>query len=284
MTKTFAQVQKPGYTPAALPRRGTAAQPTLRPAAAGAGRDLSQVPTHTAGLSMGPKGSAFEAEAEAAAATLTEGARWDAAGGERASSATQHTAQGAAGLVQRQEDTKPKTDQEKYAEAGKKLGEAFLKTEVGKGIKDRAEQLGKDFLATLPGKIITGAAAAGALTALAAKNSELPAQLPDIPLDVVAPGLSVKITYEGPVRNPTAASISFTYDLGEASKAGQKSRPDRIREIPGRDGPHCRRSGQISRGTEDSRREKERRRIHGRLLAQQGQRPAQPAELAGVET
>ncbi len=45
----------------------------------------------------------------------------------------------------------------------------------------------------------------------------LPMQLPEIPLDILTPGLKMKLTYEGPVQKPTAASISFTYTIGAGS-------------------------------------------------------------------
>lgn len=122
--------------------------------------------------------------------------------------------------VQREEENKPKTDEEKYLEAAKKVGEAFLETETGKKLKERVEQdplvkgakeTGEAFIGTLPGKIITGAAAVGAVTALAATHKELPMQVPEIPLDRLTPGLKMKITWEGPVDNPSKAMISFSY-------------------------------------------------------------------------
>lgn len=129
--------------------------------------------------------------------------------------------------LQRQEqgksgESKQPSDDEKYKEAAKKVGEAFLETEVGKNLKSEAERLGKAFLATLPGKIITGTAAAGAVSYLFAKNAELPVQIPSIPLDFLAPGLSVELTYEGPVRSPTKAMITFSYSLGGGAKASEK--------------------------------------------------------------
>ncbi len=124
--------------------------------------------------------------------------------------------------VQRDDTGKPPSETEKYADAAKKVGEAFLETDVGKGLKDKATTLGKDFIATLPGQIIAGTAAAGAVTAIVAKNKELPIGLPEIPLDALAPGLKMQITYEGPVRSPTKAAISFTYTFGGGEDAGKK--------------------------------------------------------------
>ena len=124
--------------------------------------------------------------------------------------------------IQRQE-TKEATNDEKYKEAAKKAGEAFLETPIGKRITDKAKKLGENFIATLAGKIITGAVAAGAVSAIVAKNAELPIQVPEIPLDKITPGLSVKITYKGPVQNPTDASIAFIYRFGREKESSKKS-------------------------------------------------------------
>jgi hypothetical protein len=124
-------------------------------------------------------------------------------------------------LAQVQRDNgEPKSEEEKYKEAAQKVGEAFLQTDVGKKLKEQAEQdplvkgakeAGESFIGTLPGKVITGAAAVGTVSALAATHKELPAQIPEIPLDKITPGLKVKIAYEGPVDQPTKAMITFSY-------------------------------------------------------------------------
>jgi len=126
--------------------------------------------------------------------------------------------------VQRDDKGKPKSDSGQYADAGKKIGEAFLETNVGKNLKEKATKLGKDFISTLPGQIIAGSVAAGAVTAIVAKNKELPIGIPEIPLDALAPGLKMQITYEGPVRSPTKAALSFTYAPG-GGDSGQKKPP-----------------------------------------------------------
>lgn len=74
-----------------------------------------------------------------------------------------------------------------------------------------AKDAGESFIGTLPGKVITGAAAVGAVATLAATHKELPAQIPEIPLDRITPGLKVQIAYEGPVDKPTKAMITFSY-------------------------------------------------------------------------
>ena len=90
---------------------------------------------------------------------------------------------------------------------GKDLAERVEQDKLVKG----ATKAGTRFIGTLPGKIITGAATAGAVATLAATHKELPAQIPEIPLDVLTPGLSIEITYKGPVDKPTEAMITFKY-------------------------------------------------------------------------
>ena len=101
-----------------------------------------------------------------------------------------------------------------YNEAAGKLGEAFLKTKVGKQLVEAAERLGKDFISTLPGKIITGAAAVAAVGELAREHKALPAQPPAVPLDFIAYGAEGRGAYRGTDRHPSGASISFSMPLG----------------------------------------------------------------------
>ena len=118
---------------------------------------------------------------------------------------------------------KPKTEEEKYKEAAKKVGEAFLKTPPGKEIEKKAEELGDAFISTLPGKVITGAAVAGAVATLAATHRELPIGIPEIPLDKIKPGLKMKITYEGPVDKPSKVMVGFSFQFGGGKASGKKS-------------------------------------------------------------
>lgn len=170
------------------------------------------------GLRVNKPSDAFEVEADRVADTVSRGGRvvnWslsrlDADGIQRDS----------AGAPTSVPTTAPKPNN--YEEGLGKLGEAFLKTDVGKQITDAAKKDplvkgAESFVDTLPGKIIVGAAATGAVSALAATHTPLPAQIPSIPLDSVKPGLSVKITYEGPVDRPTKATISFSYTPKSAS-------------------------------------------------------------------
>ena len=134
--------------------------------------------------------------------------------------------------LQRQEAPKEKTNEEKYQEGLAKMGEAFLQTPLGKALLEKIRQdtlvkgvtnLGQDFISTWPGKIVTGAAATGAVAALAATHKELPVQIPEIPLDALTPGLSVRLTYKGPVDQPTEAMITFKYtEQVPKSRSGQR--------------------------------------------------------------
>ena len=157
---------------------------------------------------------AYEREADRAAEAVVSGS---AAGRPPAISA------GAIPLLQREDKkTGQKSDEEQYKEAAQKAGEAFLKTAPGKEIVEKAEQLGEAFISTLPGKVITGTAVAGAVTALAATHRELPIGIPEISLDAVKPGLKMKITYEGPVDNPTKVTATFSLPLGGEGRSTKK--------------------------------------------------------------
>lgn len=119
-----------------------------------------------------------------------------------------------------------------YKDAAGKLGEAFLQTDVGKKLKDAASKDplvkgAEDFVGTLPGKIVVGAAATAAVSTLAATHKALPVQIPEIPLDAVHPGLKVKLTYEGAVDHPTKAMITFSFTPGGDKKKKEPSATQR---------------------------------------------------------
>ena len=157
------------------------------------------------GLRIGEAGDVFEREADRVADAVSSGVRLPAWSLAKVGSAR----------VQRQE-APPGSQPNNYKEGGQKLAEAFLKTSVGEQLKkaaldDPLVKGAEDFVATLPGKIIAGAAATGVVAALAATHNALPMQIPEIPLDGIRPGLAVKITYEGPVDHPTKAMITFSY-------------------------------------------------------------------------
>ena len=121
---------------------------------------------------------------------------------------------------------KEKTEEEKYKEAAKKVGEAFLKTPPGKEIEEKSKELGDAFISTLPGKVITGAAVAGAVATLAATHKELPIGIPEIPLDRIRPGLKMKISYEGPVDKPTKVMATFSFSFGAGGGKKREKKPN----------------------------------------------------------
>ncbi len=163
-------------------------------------------------LAVNQPGDRYEQEADRVAAAVVGGA-----GPRRLSISSLGN-----GAVQREGPPKPKSDEEKYKEAAKKVGEAFLETPPGKEITKKAEELGDAFISTLPGKIITGAAVTGAIATLAATHKELPIGIPEIPLDKIRPGLKMKITYEGPVDKPTKVVATFSIPLGREKARDKK--------------------------------------------------------------
>ena len=166
-------------------------------------------------LAINQPGDRYEEEADRVAAAIVDG-------GVRQRAAISSLGGGA---VQREDPPKPKSQKEKYKEAAKKAGEAFLKTPPGKEIEKKAEELGDAFISTLPGKIITGTALAGAIATLAATHKELPIGIPEIPLDKIKPGLKMKITYEGPVDKPTKVMAGFSFKFGGGKSHGKKHGP-----------------------------------------------------------
>jgi hypothetical protein len=131
--------------------------------------------------------------------------------------------------VHRQEAPKPKSEDEKYKEAALKAGEAALATKEGKALKEQvlADPLVKtvtDAVSTSPGKVVAGAAIVGGVGALAATGKPLPFQAPPIPLDRITPGLSAKVTVEGPLIAPTFVGLTLTYkEQGPKTKAKSDS-------------------------------------------------------------
>jgi Domain of unknown function (DUF4157) len=163
-------------------------------------------------LAISQPGDEYEQEADRVAETVMQGHP----------GAMPAVTRSAPPILQRQAEIKPKSEDEKYAAAAEKVGEAFLETDLGKKLKAEAARLGKAFIGSLAGKIITGAAAVGTVTTLAATHGELPIQVPEIPLDALMPGMKVKLTYKGPVDRPTEAAISFSFTLGAGKEAEKK--------------------------------------------------------------
>jgi hypothetical protein len=125
-------------------------------------------------------------------------------------------------------DTSPSTA-DKLKTAPQKTSDALRQTKAGKQLEDEAAQLGKNFVSTLEGKVIATAVAGGVLTSLIAADSELPVQLPEIPLDWIAPGLKGKLTYEGKVRTPSKVFLTLTFTPGRGAKKPAQSDSDKFR-------------------------------------------------------
>ena len=187
----------------------------------------------TDGLAIRAPGDAHEREADKVAKTVSAGGQvrgWS-------------IARLGMGEVQRQpvpgqdSASQPSPQPDNYKEGAEKIGEAFLKTDVGRKLMqavtdDPLVKAGESFLSSLPGKIITGVAAVGTVAGLAAEHKGLPIQIPAIPLDKVRPelkGVSVKITYEGPVDRPSKAMIVFSYTPGGDKKKHAQTDTDRTR-------------------------------------------------------
>ena len=129
--------------------------------------------------------------------------------------------------VHRDEKGKP-SDEDKLKEAAKKTGEAVLETEAGKKLQEKVKETplvkgATDFLGTTTGKVVAGGAIAAGVGGLAAAKQPLPFQAPDIPLDKITPGLSAKVTVEGPLNAPTFVGLSLSYK--EQVKGGGKGGP-----------------------------------------------------------
>jgi hypothetical protein len=128
------------------------------------------------------------------------------------------------GALQREEPkTPPKPDN--YDEAISKILDALKKTPVAKELQAKAAEMGKDFISSVEGKVIAGSALGGALAAIIATNSKLPMQIPEFPLDFIAPGLKAKITWEGPAQSPTNAGLVLTTKSGVSVGASYTKTP-----------------------------------------------------------
>lgn len=166
----------------------------------------SKVNVASNGLRVSRPGDSFELEAERVAETVSSGRRipgWS-------------IATSGFGGIQRQSappDQQPAPQPNSYGDILSKLADAFLKTKAGQdAVKlvtgDPLVKASTDFVSTPGGVVVAGAAAGGVISALAAAHKPLPAQIPQLPLDFVYPGLKVKITYQGPVDRPTLAKAT----------------------------------------------------------------------------
>jgi hypothetical protein len=106
-----------------------------------------------------------------------------------------------------------------------KVAEALLATPAGKKALDSVTSV----LTSPAGLVITGSTAIGIFSALGKAGKPLPAQLPAIPLDFIRPGLTVKLTWNGPVNQPTDGSISISYSPKAAEKNPTQSATEKQR-------------------------------------------------------
>src|SRR6187402_889869 len=200
--------------------------------------DTASSKSSASSLRVGPAHDSYEQEADRVADHITSGGNlgsWSLSKVDMSSlsAPVQRDSATAADVKANdpQSSPSPGPKPDNYDEAAKKIGEALLKTDAVKKIADEAKKQpivkgAEAFIDTLPGKIITGAAAVGAVSALAATHTPLPFQIPEIPLDVIKPGLSANITYEGPVDHPTKATISFSF----TAKSDDKKAKERAAE------------------------------------------------------
>lgn len=127
-------------------------------------------------------------------------------------------------LLQRQEAPPEKPREERATEvAGGPEPESPGK--LGKELLDRLE---KALLPDTGSKVAAAAMAAGTLGALAANHEKLPMPIP-IPLDAIAPGLSVKIGVNGPLDAPTGVMFNFNYKAPASGRAGQPTASEAYR-------------------------------------------------------
>ncbi len=176
-------------------------------------------------LRVNRPGDAHEVEAERVAERV--------ASGERIASWSLKTV--GTGAVQRDPDraagAQPATPtkQPSASDIAGKAAEALLATKEGQAAvaaikKDPVVKSTSDFFATPAGIVIAGTAASAVVTGLALEHKPLPLQLPKIPLDFVHPGLSMRLSYQGPVDRPSAASLTLSF-TPKASKERDK-KPD----------------------------------------------------------
>ena len=132
--------------------------------------------------------------------------------GEWSFSTTPPTAPG--GVLRQEGGAKPEDEKKEAAKAASK---AALETDPGKRLKaqvlaDPTVQKLQAAVTTTPGLVVTGLIAGGGVVALGAAGKALPFQPPAIPLDSIKPGLSAKVTYQGPVNAPTQVGLTLTFE------------------------------------------------------------------------
>jgi hypothetical protein len=191
--------------------------------------------TWPSGLKVSEPGDVYEREADHVANSVLDDHRipgWSIA--KVGFGSVQRQTASAPGSANQQS---PSPQPNNYKEGGEKLVEAFMQTDTGKKLTDAvtSDPLVKgaeDVVSSLPGKIITGAAAVGTVAGLAAAHKGLPIQIPEIPLEKARPelkGVKVKITYEGPVDRPTKAMITFSYTPQGEKKKDKQTESEKYR-------------------------------------------------------
>jgi hypothetical protein len=226
-------------------------------------------------LAINEPGDAFEQEADRLAASVVHGKGTTPVAGVRRTPSS----------LRRQDPPKEKSNEEKMKEGAQKVGEAFLETPLGKDLKERAAAEGEKFLSTLPGKIVAGAAAAGALTGIIASNSELPVGIPEIPLDVIHPGLKMKITYEGPVQQPTNVAIAFSGTFGASPAPPAKTAPARSEQYRAETAAMAADQERFRQGLKSSQeRRAEDKQLWGAFWSMRAQDPLNPLRLPRLES
>jgi|GEM_PF-2602742 len=188
---------------------------------------VSKTSVGSSGLRVNRPGDAYEVEADRVADAVSSGGR--ISGWSLASSGL--------GQIQRQSappggspSPQPVAQSTSPGDILAKLAEAFIATKAGKALlamiqRDPLVKDATDFVTTPAGIVVAGSAAIGTVSALAAAHQPLPLQIPKIPLDILYPGLEVKIDYQGPVNHPTAAMLTVSF-AGKAPKKKQQSSTD----------------------------------------------------------
>lgn len=135
-----------------------------------------------------------------------------------------------AGVHREESGKKQASDDEKLKDAAAKAGEAALETPAGRKLQQAVKDLpavkaATTFLDTPTGKVVAGGAIVAGGVGLAAAKQPLPVQAPPIPLDRITPGLSAKVTVEGPLNAPTFVGLSLTFkEQGPKGKRGPSDR------------------------------------------------------------
>ena len=121
-----------------------------------------------------------------------------------------------------------------YGDALGKLAAALAQTDAAKLVKNYLNDQpivrnAKDFVETPAGIAVVGATAASAIAGLAVAHKGLPVQIPEIPLHFLHPGLTAKITLDGPLNHPTQGSVMFSFGAAPPKHKKKDPSADRAR-------------------------------------------------------